>query len=163
MCGRRIPPEVTGFSQPTWRDTDPRQIMRLAVALKDRMHYVWDEADPPKALETPRAFEERASEITINYESNHDRWYLSEADIDNDGHPDSLMRYRSGRCNNYPPDSLSYAIPIAVIDSSGTKLDAQKTRQILGLTKDQSLAVTTQSFDHCCPDVEPRERAKFLI
>jgi len=145
MCWRAIPSEFSKFSQPTWTEIDPRQRMDLAVSVKNTMESVWDGASTP--ARNPRSDEVRKGWLTINYEKNHDRWYVTRIDIDNDGQAEEIVKYRSGRCNDYPPDSDQYAIPTMVVDASGTGVDPKKTGQILGLTSGMPAATMTKSFD----------------
>jgi uncharacterized protein YecT (DUF1311 family) len=149
MCARKIPAkhESLGFTQPVWREIDPIDYMELVVAMNDRMTLAWNSANP-KYHQTPgQRVEASGDSLTLNYRNNHYKWYLSEADVDNDGVPETLVKFRKGRCNDAWPDVDHYAIPIMVRDVSGKSIDMSKSRQLLRRGASSTLAVTTNSFD----------------
>ena len=147
MCWRSIPSTFTKFSQPIWQEFDPRQRMDLAISMKNRMQYLWLDSNRPNQLNTPQVIKTEKESVASRYEYNHDRWFVTNTDINNDGHADMLVKHRSGRCNPYPPESLHYEIPVMVVDSSGKGVDVTSTRQILNKEDGGILGVPGESFD----------------
>lgn len=142
---RHIPEHFSEFSQPVWREIDPREHLDLAVEVARRMESVRNWPDPYAGVSTEQRMRSARSsegEVLINYRHRHDKWYLSEADVDNDGQPDRLIKFRRGRS----PESSRFAVPIMALDDSGNTVDVAKTRQLLLLTP-ASTYVPSDSFD----------------
>lgn len=142
---RHIPEQFSEFSQPVWREIDPREHLDLAVEVARRMDSVRNWPDPYAGASSEQRMRSRRSSeggLLTNYRHRHDKWYLGEADIDNDSQPDRLIKFRHGRS----PESSGFAVPIMVLDDSGSTVDVAKTPQLLLLTA-ASTYVPRDSFD----------------
>jgi len=147
MCMRQIPAEFAALSQPQWTEINPLEHTDLATQVALALGYGWEDLQQRRLGSSETVLRAIKDEVRVRYQSAHDKWYLSEADIDNDGRPELLVKYRRGRCNPDWPDVDHYEIPIVAFDRGGQLLDPVRTRQILLKTPEQSFDVTAQSFD----------------
>jgi hypothetical protein len=147
MCARKLPPDSSELSQPSWRKIDPREHMTMAIAVLDLLSFEIDEQAAAARLSSAHSRQAAADGVRINYESGGDEWFFAEMDIDNDGDLDNLVKFKRWKCNDYEPDSLRYSVPVFVLDASRTRVRIEKTRQVLLSTKGRALAIGAWSYD----------------
>ncbi len=147
MCARTIPARFSVFAQPTWRELDPGDHVAMMVSISDNLSYdVQNYPGFEKMAKDSRHIEAIISSLKLNHKNGHYQWYLANADIDNDGKPETIVRWRNGRCNGYPPDSQHYSIPILIIDPQGA-VNLRLSRRVINQGTYPGLAVGAASFD----------------
>jgi hypothetical protein len=83
----------------------------------------------------------------IRLNSQSDGWLLAEIDVDNDGAPDSVLKYKRNGCNNYLPDLQRHAVWVFVLDRKSQSVDIRKSQQILGKVGENDVGITSATFD----------------
>lgn len=128
MCARKVTPPAE-LEQPIWRETTPDQHLPLMRSV--RMNIARDLAADPAIANNKRYIKTTEGAVLENFRRGADKWLLAEADIDNDGRTDRLVKYKMGPCNDYPPDSLRYSVVIMVVAPEDNAIHTTKSRQLV--------------------------------
>ena len=151
MCTRQILASSPGFAQPTWREINPSEHLTLAQSVITNMTYDLAQGQPSTEIAAlianPRHARGMKSAVLANYRSGRDKWWLAEADIDNDGIPDRLVKFKQGPCNDYPPESLRYEIVVMVLNEMGDEVSTAATRRVVKGGAAGTLNAMASSFD----------------
>jgi len=109
--------------------------MKMAASVFNNTTYHLLEQPPPSwmvpMLSDPTHNQATIDDVNANFEAGRDEWQVTEADVDNDGKIDRLVKFKRGSCSAEWPDSERYFVAIMVLDSDGTVVKTRKTRQIL--------------------------------
>jgi hypothetical protein len=147
MCARTIPARFYVFTQPMWRELDPGDRVPMMVSIFDNLSYdVQNYPGFEKIAKDPRHIEAIISSLKLNHENGHYRWYLANADIDNDGKPETIVKWRKGRCNRFAPDSQHYSIPILIMDPQDA-VNGKLSRRVINQGAYPGLAIGAASLD----------------
>jgi hypothetical protein len=125
--------------------------MKLAISVFEYMTYNMEGLSELRRREiaagTSQRWAEIESAVDTRYQYGEDEWSLADADLDNDGKQELVLKYPSGPCMDYEPDSRRYSVAVFVLDTDDSDVAGRKTRQVLLKNEARSLAVTAESFD----------------
>jgi hypothetical protein len=110
------------FRTPVW---EPRDLMASKDLIKKIENFIsrGDQAAPTK-LDDPKSLE---AWIRQKIEFDLGKLWGTEVDIDNDGAPDKVVKYETGRCLM----TTFWGTALVVLDAAGTSIDVVKSKPIV--------------------------------
>ncbi len=129
-CDREFPSDLTDLKRPAWQQLDPMQNKPLIGRIENYLQAPRDE----KALKPWRPVYREDSPDEL-YISELARLALGQVDIDNDGRPETVVRFRDFRCDSWgqaaSPRGPRWVAPIVVLNGSKQDVDREKTYPLM--------------------------------
>lgn len=134
-CQTEFGTEFPEFAAILWREVVPKNHLDLAVQAYRYLNY-WPWNRPWVATSLAKPKEQTAAGVELQYKHGWWRMWLAEADIDNDGRPDKLLKVEDGRCGDRrpPPREFDWRVPVMVLNESQTDIDTVRSELILGVS-----------------------------
>lgn len=134
-CSTSFGQEFPEFADVKWREVDPKDHPDLsAQAYRYLNYWPWDR--PEVAARLTKQKEDDARGVVFQHRHGWWRMWLAEADIDNDGRPDKLLKVEDGRCGDRGPRApYDWRVPVMVLNDSQTDIDTVKSELILGVSE----------------------------
>ena len=151
VCQRTFSDGFPEFIPAEWREISPEDHPALAVqAFRYLNYWPWDRKEVANSL-SEHAYKDQLEAVIKSHSANRWHMWLAEADINNDGLAESLLKVEDGRCGSsgsgsHPP---RWQKPIMVVDESGDGIDTVKSEWLLQVT------VLPASRDHWPPYTTP--------
>lgn len=135
MCERPFGEGYPEFKAIKWREVSPEDYPELAVQAYRYIHYwPWSRSQIAYYL-SDDAFKNQLDAIKLNYSFKWWHMWLGEADINNSGDKETLLRVEAdGRCGDISDKPQMWVMPIMVVDKSGKDIDTEKSELINKVT-----------------------------
>lgn len=132
-CATSFGAEFPEFVETKWREVHPKDHPELSVQAYRYLNY-WPWDRPYVGGFTDK--QQIVDDVASKHRQGWWRMWLAEADIDNDGKPDKLLKIEDGRCGDRrpTPNPFDFRVPVMVLNDAGISIDTTKSELILGVS-----------------------------
>ncbi len=128
MCSRPFGKEYPAFEAVQWREVSPEDYPELAVqAYRYIRYWPWDRGEVASYLKES-SYQGQLDSIKSKHSYRWWHMWLGEADVDNSGDKEVLLRVEAdGRCGEAMDKPPRWVMPVMVVDASGKDIDVKKS------------------------------------